>query len=371
MNHKWSTIFLSSTLLFNSTTAVAGLLLSPYLSSYSALSGAALNIAADSVVSSDLAARAAVAIGANTDTANIYAGAAANLGAGATATNIYAGNAAGIGANASTENIYAGAAVVLGARASATDIYSGAAIGLGAGATVGDIYAAAAITGNGANSSTPFANTAPEISSYAQNLNIDNAMQQITDAQSSLFNLDSDYSLATTLADYTFTPGVYEGSALTVAAGSTITLDGLDEENPVWIFNLSEAMTVGANNIFEITNAGVGASVIWNIGDALSLGAQTSFIGTVFTGGAVSGGAGSSISCGNIYATAAIGIGSVTSTNCIATETWAGSIDGFASNIDITDGIVSNSSFSVPEPATGLMMFSFVLLLLAPKLKRK
>ena len=342
MNNKQSTIFLCSILLFNSTASVADSLLGPDLLGYSAIAGAALTIEADAAVSDNLGAQAAVSIGAGSDTADIYAGAAVAVGDGSNTDNIYAGEAAGIAANGNAGNIYALAAVVVGAGGSTADIYSGAAIGLGAGSTSGDVYAAGAITGAGSNSITAYTDTSESINAYAETLNIVNALEQIVSAQTTLLALENDFVVPTTLGSYVFEPGVYGGSALTITAGATITLDGNGEESPFWIFNLSGALSAGAGNIFEIINAGGGASVVWNIGGAATLGAQASFIGTVFSYGAITGGAGSSVSCGNLFSLAAVGIGSVTSTNCLGTDTWDGSVNGLNASLNITDGVASN-----------------------------
>ncbi|PKH03008.1 hypothetical protein CXF72_08770 [Psychromonas sp. MB-3u-54] len=347
MNNKQSTIFLCSILLINSTVSVADSLVGPDLIGYSAIAVAAITIEADGFVSDDLGSQAAVNLGAGAETANLYAGAAVTTGAGSSAGNIYAGEAAGIGADGTAGNIYAGAAVVIGAAGSAANLYSGTAISLGDGASVGDIYATGIITGTGANSTTAYTNTASSIDAYKETLDTAKAIEQITSAQVILFGLYSDFSLPTTLGTYTFEPGVYEGSALTITAESTITLDGKGEENPLWIFNFSGALSVGASTMFEITNAGAGASVIWNTGGAVTLGAQTSFIGTAFANGAISGGAGSNVSCGNLFSLAAIDISSLISTNCIGTDTWAGSINGLNDSLSITDGVASNG-ISVP-----------------------
>jgi hypothetical protein len=100
-------------------------------------------------------------------------------------------------------------------------------------------------------------------------------------------------------------------------------------ENPIWVFNLEGALSLGAGTQFEIINTGGGASIIWKLGCALTLGAGTSFIGTAFVTGAVAG-ATSDVTCGNLFTntTAAIGIGTMISTNCLASDTWTGSKKG-------------------------------------------
>ncbi|MFT6897666.1 MAG: hypothetical protein ACJA13_002077 [Paraglaciecola sp.] len=378
MNNKWSNIFLGSILLFNSTGSVASLLLSSDLIGYSALSGAALNIAADSVISDHLGGVGAIGIGARTDTSNIYSDAAVATGDSSNVGSVYSGAAAGIAASGSAENVYAKQASVIGAIANVGNVYSGAAITLGAGSSSQEVYAAAAITGAGASSFNAFTDTSAEVNLYQQTLDMADALDQISNAQEALSALDSDFELDAIVGGplpTLFTAGIYEGAAVSVVADSIIQLDGEGAENPFWIFNLSAALTVGARSTFEIINAGAGASVIWNLGGALGLGEGSSFIGTSFIKGAATG-ATSNISCGNLYATAAIGIGSLISTNCIGSEEngWAGSVNGLVAGLDITNGIASNrslSALSVPEPSTAFMLSAVLLLFLPLKFKRK
>jgi hypothetical protein len=378
VNSKLTTLFLGSIIFSISTGSTASLLLGPDLVGYSAVAGAALNISADSNVTDDLGALAAIDIGARTDTANIYSATGAlGTGDGGNAENIYAGAAVSIAANANVKNIYAQAAVTLGASGSAENIYAGAAITLGGLSSSLDVYAAAAITGGGATSQTAYTNTATAIDLYKETFDIDAALEQLASAQESLFSLEDDFNLDVGYTSHIFEPGVWKGSAVTIAANSTIQFDGMGEENPIWVFNLDAALVIGAATQFEIIRAGEGASVIWNLGGSLSLGAGTSFMGTAFISGAVAG-ATSEVSCGNLFTTTAIGIGSMTSTNCLATDTWTGSINGFAYGIDITGGIISNKSLSekpeavlVSEPSTGLIIYSVALIFFAGNLKRQ
>ena len=380
MNGKFTNLFLGSILFSISAGSTASLLLGPDLVGYSAVAGAALDISADSIVTDDLGALAAIGIGARTDTANIYSATGAVVtGDGGNAENIYSGAAVSIAANANVKNIYALAAVTLGASGSAENIYAGAAITLGALSTSLDVYAAAAISGGGATSQTANTNTASVINLYKDTLDVDAALEQIVSAQEALNSLDFDFELDVGYASAIFEAGVWQGSAVTVAANAIIQFDGMGEENPIWVFNLDAALVLGAATKFEIVNAGAGASVIWNIGGALSLGAGTSFVGAAFVTGAVTG-ATSDVTCGNLFTntTAAIGIGTMISTHCLATDTWTGSRNGLAAGIDITDGIISNKSLAVAadpvlvsEPSTGLIIASFALMFFAGRLKHQ
>jgi hypothetical protein len=281
--------------------------ISPF-KSHAAISGGAINITAGSAVNGDLAAQAAVVIGANAVIDhNIYAGAAVTTGALSTVENIFSGAAAGIGANAFAQNIHAGAAITLGASAQVQAVYAGAAITLGAGASTTGVL-------------TVDANA----DEYAEAGDIHNAgnmtdiISLITNTQSALSDLapsSANGPLSTTMGTRTLAPGVWEGSAVSIAASSTITFDANENtagENHVWVINLSEALTVGASTHFEIMGLDDTdtATIIWNVGAALTMGAGTSFRGTAFVGGAINA-ATSSVSCGHLYATGAISIGSI------------------------------------------------------------
>ncbi|MFQ3190410.1 MAG: hypothetical protein ACI936_001542 [Paraglaciecola sp.] len=375
MKNKLSNLFLGSILLSISTGAASSFLLGPELVDYSAVAGAALNISADSLVTNDLGALAAIGIGALTDTANVYSGTGAvGTGDGGNAGNIYAGAAVSIAANATVKNVYAVAAVTLGAIGKAENIYAGAAVTLGAGSSSHDVYAAAAVTGAGANSTTASTSTASTINLYKQTFDIDGALEQMASAQVSLSTLEADFILGVGMGDYIFVAGVHSGSALTIAANSVIHFDGMDAENPIWVINLDAALVVGAGTTFEIVNAGAGASVIWNLGGALSLGTGSKFVGTAFVKGAVAA-ATSNVTCGNLFTTTAIGIGSIISTNCLPTDSWSGSMNGLAFGIDITDGIISSksssSAVSLSEPSTRLIISSFALIFFVGRLRRK
>lgn len=375
MDSKLANLFLGSILCSISTGSSASLLLGPDLVGYSAVSGAALNISAEALVTNDVAAFAAIDTGASSNTANIYSSTGAvSTGALGSVENIYAGAAAGVGAGASSGDIYSAAAVTLAASGSAGNIYSGAAVTLGALSTSQDVYASGAITGDGANSKTAYTSTAYDISLYKDTVDVDAALEQIVSAQAALNSLDFDFELDVNYGSAIFEAGVWQGTAVTAAADAIIQFDGNGEENPIWVFNLEEALVLGVGTKFEIVNAGAGASVIWNIGGALSLGAGTSFMGAAFVTGAVTG-ATSDVTCGNLFtnATAAIGIGTIISNHCLATDTWAGSINGLAYGIDITGGIISNKASSevlLSEPPTGLIIFSFAMMFFAANLKR-
>jgi hypothetical protein len=241
------------------------------LTSHAAISAAAISIATDAFVDGHIASQAAVTTGAGSEIKNIVSSAATGIGADARTCDIYAGAAIAVGAGSKVGALTAGGAITLGALAERD-------VDCGSEATV--------VTSD-----------------------FDAANAQIKSAQSALDAIPATGLLYAYMFAGNLEPGVYEGGAITIPANTVTTFDA-NGQNGVWIFKLSGAMTVGAGSQFEIINAGDNNAVIWDIEGALTLGAGSSFLGTAFIEGAVSG-ATATVSCGNLYATGAISIGSI------------------------------------------------------------
>jgi hypothetical protein len=311
------------------------------LSGFSAISGAAVSVRAGSNVTGDVAAQAAVTIGAQSklvsshSATNLFAGAAVTIGAGAEVGNIYAGAAADVAATAKAGHIKAGAAVTTGAPAEVGDIHAGAGITLGAGSTAQDVFAAAGITGaevkvfnNGVVVSgnvesignvSPTGDTVVNAASSLNDINITKKLRAIQSVQDVLFTLPASaatdsqsYMLGTSMGSATIAtvlkPGIYEATDLNMLASSTIIFEG--DADDVWILNISGALTIGANT--TITKTPDGATVIWNVGGALNLGASTQFAGTAIVNTSING-ATSDVTCGSLYALGAVAIGGIES----------------------------------------------------------
>jgi hypothetical protein len=288
----------------------------PQLISHAVISGGALNIAADSVIDGNLAAQAAVTIGAglNTQTQNIYAGAAVTTGALSTVKHIFSGASAGIGASAHALNIHAGAAITVGAGGEVHNVHAGAATTLGAGASEPGTLVESAIA---------------EMRSAVDIHNATSmaaAIAQIGLAQVALTSLNATTApLYTTMGGLVIlAPGIHQGSAVSIAANSVVEFSAInitgEATEHVWVINLTEALTVGAGTVFETkVPDGDTATIIWNVGAAVTLGAGTEFIGSAFVGGAF-GAATANVSCGNIYATGAVSVGSIGALEDITSE---------------------------------------------------
>lgn len=261
-----------------------------------AVQGATIGVGV--AVGGNLLAGAGATVGASSTVGgNLLAGAGATLGAdSAVAGSFEAGAAADLGARSNVAgNLYAGAAATLGEYSKVTgNVVAGTAVTLGVGAQVlgtTTAYTAPTFTGTGIP-------TAAGVSAQAA---------QVVDAQTSLRNLVTTTTLAATMAGPTLlTAGVYSATALTMAAGTALVLDGQGLDNQSWVFNIRDYLVTGAGATISLINAGLGSSIIWNSGGYTTMGADTAFVGTILSNSYVSMGAntkvtGPNTSCGGIF----------------------------------------------------------------------
>jgi hypothetical protein len=86
----------------------------------------------------------------------------------------------------------------------------------------------------------------------------------------------------------TFTPGTYRsGSAINFAYGTVVTLDGLNEPNPVFLFQAGSTLVTAANTSFILKNGAKAENVYWALGAAATLGANSVLEGSILAGTAI------------------------------------------------------------------------------------
>jgi hypothetical protein len=78
----------------------------------------------------------------------------------------------------------------------------------------------------------------------------------------------------------TLTPGIYKASSSLGITG-TVTLDGQNQVNPVFIFQIASALTTAPNSSVKLINGAGACNVIWQIGSSATLDTGTTFNGTI------------------------------------------------------------------------------------------
>jgi hypothetical protein len=210
---------------------------------------------------------------------------------------------------------------------------------------------------------------------YVNQPNVLSGLSDLVNAKSALNNMSLGNALSNTLSgNNTFTPGVYTASSLTTDALANITLDGQGQINPYWVFNITDNLSTGAGTQVNIINSGSGGGVFWNTGGYASLGANTTFLGTLLSGSYISLGEGAINPCGSSFSSSYVSVGNgiTGSSDCSSSGTWSGSFNALSGGLDIVDGIAVASVAAVPEAQTsalwlaGLGLMSFITRRLKP-----
>src|SRR5579862_7987308 len=92
----------------------------------------------------------------------------------------------------------------------------------------------------------------------------------------------------------TFTAGIYHTGAAFALTG-TLTLDGQNNPNSVFIFQVNAALNTAAASTIHLTNDAQASNVFWQVNGAAGTGANSSFTGTILAAGAITVGAAGSI----------------------------------------------------------------------------
>jgi hypothetical protein len=94
--------------------------------------------------------------------------------------------------------------------------------------------------------------------------------------------------MAIEIGGLTFTPGMYRsGSAINFAYGTVVTLDGLNEPNPEFLFIAGSTLVTAADTSFSLINGAKAENVLWALGSAATLGANSHLQGSILAGTAI------------------------------------------------------------------------------------
>jgi len=86
----------------------------------------------------------------------------------------------------------------------------------------------------------------------------------------------------------TFTPGTYRSeSAINFAFGTVVTLDGLNQTDPVFLFQAGTTLVTAANTHFILKNGARAENVLWALGTGATLGANSVLEGSILAGSAI------------------------------------------------------------------------------------
>ncbi len=123
------------------------------------------------------------------------------------------------------------------------------------------------------------------------------AKNDLATAFNTTAGLSADATIATELGGTTRTAGVYDSASGTFGITGILTLDGGGDPDAVFIFKMATTLTTAASSEVIFTNSARARNVFWLVGSSATLGATSTFKGTIMadqsitmeTGGVIEG----------------------------------------------------------------------------------
>jgi hypothetical protein len=107
---------------------------------------------------------------------------------------------------------------------------------------------------------------------------------------------DDEVMMEIEMGGLTFTPGTYRsGSEINFRLGTTVTLDAEGDVDATFLFQAGSTLITAADTSFNLVNGAKAENVIWALGSAATLGANSVVEGSIMAGTAITFGTGSEL----------------------------------------------------------------------------
>jgi hypothetical protein len=84
-----------------------------------------------------------------------------------------------------------------------------------------------------------------------------------------------------TLGGLTLAAGVYNAGGVVLDLTGTLTLDGQNKSNSVWIFQATSALVTASSSKVKLINGASSCNVFWQVTSSATLGSGSTFVGTI------------------------------------------------------------------------------------------
>ncbi|MEO7804233.1 MAG: ice-binding family protein [Actinomycetota bacterium] len=88
-------------------------------------------------------------------------------------------------------------------------------------------------------------------------------------------------TIATELGGQTLNHGYYDSSAGTFGITGTLTLDGQNDTNAVWVFKMATTLITGSSSNVNLINGASACNIYWQVGSSATLGTSSTLRGTI------------------------------------------------------------------------------------------
>lgn len=84
-----------------------------------------------------------------------------------------------------------------------------------------------------------------------------------------------------TLGGQTLVGGVYNAGGATLGLTGTLTLDGQNDANSVWVFQATSDLVTASSSAVKLINGASSCNVFWQVTSSATLGSGSTFVGTI------------------------------------------------------------------------------------------
>ena len=112
---------------------------------------------------------------------------------------------------------------------------------------------------------------------------LDTAKDDLLIAYNDAASRSPDATISANLDGQTLKTGVYfSGSSMDLAVNGTLTLDGENNPDAVFIFQVGSTLTTGSGSEVVLINGAKACRVFWQVGSSATLGVDSDFVGHIF-----------------------------------------------------------------------------------------
>ncbi len=184
-----------------------------------------------------------------------------------------------------------------GAHSEDVPLASAASFGVLAGSTITNA-GLSIVTGNiGVSPGTSITGFPPGVvngSSYAGGPVAAKAEADLATAYNNAVARPNASPLPADIGGMTITPGLYV-APVTLGISGTVTLDGKNNPNSVFVFQIPSTLTTAVDSAVVLTNQANACNIFWQVGSSATLDTASNFSGTIMAAASVSLGTGSNV----------------------------------------------------------------------------